>query len=96
MIRTFFDLSTAHLRPETMQQLSDLTPEQRMGNGWPAMTVSDYLHGVFLTVPDFGQPLDNLPDDLGAVLAHARSYGVTALHVHSDGIEVSDLDIYSW
>lgn len=100
MIVTCLEITTAHLRFESMRVLTELSAEQRMGNGWPAMTVANYQHGVFVTVPeknaDTIDQLENLPDDLGDVLDHARSHGVTLVRFDSDAPQLADLPYYDW
>lgn len=100
MIVACLDLSTAHLERGTMRMLTELNADQRMGNGWPAMTVANYQHGVFVSVPErtaeTKEQLENVPPDLGFVLGHAQNYGIALLRFDSDGDELPDLDVYHW
>lgn len=100
MIVTCLELSTAHLTRSTMRLLTEFSDEQRMGNGWPAMTVANYKHGAFVTVPEKSdltiEHLDNLPSDLECVLGHARNYGATLVRFDSDGADCPDLETYIW
>jgi len=44
-IYAYLDLSTAHLRRETMDTLSDATEGTCQARGWPAMTIAPYEYG---------------------------------------------------
>lgn len=98
MIATYLDLSTGHLRRETMDYLSNYDQGTCCALGWPAMSIAPYMHGCFVTVPGemTDEQMDALPSDLEEVLSYARSKQASVVRFDSDGDEIDDLHIYGW
>ena len=90
MIRKFLDLSTAHLKPDTLAMLSGRSLETlpfaggATSYGWFA-----YAHDE-----NAGEGDDAIPDDLFACMQHARSLGCDYLHFDCDGEEVDGLPVF--
>lgn len=88
MIGKYLDISTAHLTPETidnlvMQNVKDVTS-------------FDYPEGQFIVVPDrFSNALD-VPRDLMKVFNYAKEQGISLIRVDRDGEEISELPTYEW
>jgi hypothetical protein len=101
-IYTYLDLSTAHLTQRTTELLEQVADHKRHDSaggqpvGWPAMTISAYEYGFFITVPEHGEDLDQVPEDLRTVLKYAQKIGVCLLRFDRDADEQSDLPRYVW
>jgi len=100
MIATCLDISAHHVSQGTMKMLMKLDVETRIRQGWPAMTVAPYEHGVFMTVPEqqfLGiDALKQMPDDLHSLLSAARLIGVNLLRLDQDGAIYPHLPTYDW
>lgn len=98
MIATYLDLSTSHVSRKTMELLETMTSRDRLGSGWPAMTVANYEYGCFITVPgtDADESMQALPDDLCTLLTHARRLAVSLVRLDADGDVTYQLPIYDW
>jgi hypothetical protein len=106
MILTHLDLSTGHIKQETMETLTFIS-EGKMPTGqlleagailqqlgWPAMTIAAYDRGCFVSCPD--ECGAGLPHDLLAVVRHAQRYGATVIRFDADGTTLEALPIYDW
>lgn len=99
MILTYLDLSTGHLTQDTMDRIGHAADLERDGrynpDGWPAMSIGCYRHGVFLTVPDPDeQNLFGVPRDLFNVLRYAQDMGIPLLRFDGDARAVPGLPLY--
>lgn len=99
MISTYLELSTGHLRRATLNELAGCSGAVRAPAGWPAMTIADYLYGVFVTVPDLwasdvAAQAKHMPADLLACLKHAHKQGIQLLRFDSEGDELDGLPVY--
>jgi hypothetical protein len=91
VIRTFLDLSTAHLPQQVCDRLS----------AQPGVIAYQTIHGWLLWVPDDpddssaggGEPV---PDVVLAIQRYARALGCDYVLVDADGDEVDDLPTWHW
>ena len=94
---TYLDLSTCHVRQETMAALG-VYESGAHDMGWPAMTIASYECGAFITVPSemSNEQMDALPSDLEEVLSWARAAGATLVRLNADGAIDPDLPTFEW
>lgn len=81
-LRLFFDCSTAHLKPSTRDRM-----EQMAETG--EVFVAPTPYGWFVWAEENPQP--DLPDELGAIMAHARSLGAEYILFDRDAPENPEL-----
>lgn len=99
-IKTYLDLSTAHLRQATVDQLQAVGDHKRHDSpggqpiNWPAMSVASYEYGVFISVPDLGEDLSQMPTDLEQVLCYAQRIGLHLIRFDRDGLFDPELPTY--
>lgn len=89
MLGKYLDISTSHLKEETLNNLS----ENKMPYSY------DYKEGVFISVPDksiLGNEIYNLSSDLVALLEYAWKNDVLLIRLDTDGEVMDDLPIYEW
>ena len=85
MIAKYLELSTRHIKKETIEGLS---PDK-----WPYSY--RYEEGVFITVDELGYP-DGLPADLRLLIQYAKEHDVLLIRLDCDAEEVEDLPTYEW
>lgn len=89
MLGKYLDISTSHLKEETLNSLS----ENKMPYSY------DYKEGIFISVPDkdiIGKEIRNLPSDLVVLLEYAWENDVLLIRLDTDGEVVDDLPVYKW
>lgn len=89
MLGKYLDISTSHLKEETLNSLS----ENKMPYSY------DYKEGIFISVPDkdiIGKEIRNLPSDLVVLLEYAWENDVLLIRLDTDGEVVDDLPVYEW
>ena len=89
MLGKYWDISTSHLKEETLNSLS----ENKMPYSY------DYKEGIFISVPDkdiIGKEIRNLPSDLVVLLEYAWENDVLLIRLDTDGEVVDDLPVYEW
>lgn len=89
MLGKYLDISTSHLKEETLNSLS----ENKMSYSY------DYKEGIFISVPDkdiIGKEIRNLPSDLVVLLEYAWENDVLLIRLDTDGEVVDDLPVYEW
>lgn len=102
MKKTYLDLSTGHLSRDTMNLLDKAgyqywhAVNQRLPDTWPAMSLGQYPHGYFITVPniddaDVIEQLKAVPQDLRCCLLFAASEGAELIRFDADGYVDGDL-----
>lgn len=90
MIRKFLDLSTAHLKPETLALLAGRTLETlpfagaATAYGWFAYAHDD----------NCGEGDDRIPDEMYACMEHARRLGCDYLLFDCDSEPVDGLPVF--
>ena len=94
--KSYLDLSTAHLRPDTRDMLDRLDGAP---SAWPAMSIFPGEYGWVVTVPPMDLPdvaaqMDNMPSDLADALSYAFDLGCELIRFDSDGYQVKDLPFY--
>lgn len=103
LIRTFLDVSTAHLSPEARRWLSESATLNHAANyhgtgGGAALgTLGATLYGWFMHAPDLPETggIDNgIPDDLHPVIRLAHSFGCHAILFDADGEIYDGLPVY--
>ena len=105
--KTYLDLSTMHLSQETANRLAhtgqagdcstgECSDARIAAMGWPAMTVSAYDVGSFVSVPGGETSWDEMPDDLQAVLRFAQAMDVLLVRFDPDGDVAAELPLYAW
>lgn len=83
------DISTSHLREETLNSLS----ENKMPYSY------SYKEGVFISVPDkniMAAEDYELPLDLVTLLEYAWENDVSLIRLDSDGEVIEDIPVYKW
>lgn len=85
MIAKYLELSTRHIKKETIEGLG---PDK-----WPYSY--RYEEGVFITVDELGYP-DGLPADLRLLIQYAKEHDVLLIRLDCDAEEVEDLPTYEW
>lgn len=85
---TYLDCSTRHISRATLDKLS------AGENYGAAMTVAPYDYGVFVSVPTEDDDIENLPEDLAAVLRFTRLRGCLIVRFDADGEVHVDLPGY--
>jgi len=85
-VRTFLDISTAHVKPSTMALIN-------MG----AMSMNTLIgdHGAMLHVPSDNTLVPNYPEDLLTVLDHARKLNCDYVLLDGDADLVETLPDYA-
>lgn len=103
LIRTFLDVSTAHLSPEARRWLSESATLNHaanyhgIGHGAALGTIAATLTGWFMNAP---APLEDggldhgIPDDLAPLISKARNRGAEFMLIEADGPIHHDLPIY--
>ncbi|MCL8382077.1 DUF5983 family protein [Xanthobacter aminoxidans] len=88
MLRTFLDLSTEHMKPETAHNL-DVTPiaEWSVAGGRTG-------HGYFIYAHD--EDDGSIPPDLWAVMCFARERGAEYILFDCDAATVEGLPTFDW
>lgn len=85
MIAKYLELSTRHIKKETIEGLG---PDK-----WPYSY--RYEEGVFITGDELGYP-DGLPADLRLLIQYAKEHDVLLIRLDCDAEEVEDLPTYEW
>lgn len=85
MIAKYLELSTRHIKKETIEGLG---PDK-----WPYSY--RYEEGMFITVDELGYP-DGLPADLRLLIQYAKERDVWLIRLDCDAEEVEDLPTYEW
>lgn len=83
------DISTSHLKEETLNSLSENKMPYSYG----------YKEGVFISVPDKNIVLAeeyDFPIDLGILLKYAWESDVSLIRLDSDGEVIKNLPVYKW
>jgi hypothetical protein len=101
MILQYLDLSTGHVKQETMHTLQKLATPYWFDSSWPAMTIAGYDCGVFVTVPPLNEPdvakqAENLPPELANVLWGAFRVGAALIRFDADGEIDPTLPYFEW
>lgn len=86
-LRSFLDISTAHVTRETARRYDD-------GEG-PHMVASGE-YGWLLHVPEPDGEADGLPGDIAAVFACARRNGCDMVLFDRDATVIDELPSYDW
>ncbi len=84
-LRLFFDCSTAHLKQSTYDMLEQIADD---GEVFTASTP----YGWFVWAEEDPQP--DLPDELAAIMAHARSKGAKYILFDCDAPENPELPVF--
>ncbi|SMC35291.1 hypothetical protein [Novosphingobium sp. B1] len=82
-LRLFLDCSTAHLSPDARDYV-DRTD----------VIASSTPYGWFVWASE--EPGEDVPDDLAAIMAHARSLGAEYINFDRDADEIGDLPVFDW
>ncbi len=93
-IHSMICLSTAHVMPETRDQLECVMPSDRL-----PVHFAKGEHGWFLHVPEPDAPGDDMPgypQDIHEIIAYARARGCGWVMLDSDGPVVDDLKTWEW
>lgn len=102
-VRTFLDLSTAHLSPDARAWLSESATANHaanyhgVGHGAPLGCVGATLCGWFFSAPPVDGPdfCDHgIPEDLYPVIRHARQMECFYILADADGEIIDGLAIY--
>jgi hypothetical protein len=83
-IRRVLVLSTAHAKRSTIHEFV----------GWPLMF--NHTYGSYFCIPSDDEWLDDIPEDLRAVLVYARNLGCDEVNFDCDGAYVAGLPTYEW
>lgn len=85
--RKYLDISTAHLRQNTFNNLSDINPPYTY----------KYDEGVFISVP-IKSEMDNvdMPRDLRILLQYAWDNNIELIRMDRDANFDDDLPVYNW
>lgn len=84
-IYTCLDLSTCHVRKETMDPVCR------------THLLADYEYGAIYYVPSSELGLDpDTPQDLAVVLGYAMGKGCALVRLDADGETLDDLPTYDW
>jgi len=105
--KTYLDLSTMHLTQATAACLAhtgqagdcstgECSDARIAALGWPAMTVSAYDAGSFVSVPGGETAWDAMPEDLQGVLRFAQQMDVLMVRFDPDGETAVELPVYEW
>lgn len=95
MIRRFLDVSSGHLAPATWEWLDAELAEERLrdtsrrGSTLPG---GPTRHGWFVYAPE-DPSAEAMPDDLTAVLRHARQLGCEYVLFDCDALPMEDLPV---
>lgn len=87
MLGKYLDISTSHLKEETLNSLS----ENKMPYSY------DYKEGVFISVPDknvIREEVCDLPSDLLILLNYAWENGISLIRLDADGEVMKNLPVY--
>lgn len=82
-LRLFLDCSTAHLSPDARSYV-----------GRSDVIASSTPYGWFVWASE--EPGEDVPDDLAAIMAHARSFGAEYINFDRDAHEIDDLPVFDW
>lgn len=88
MLRTFLDLSTEHMKPETADML-----EKTEWKDWP-VSGSRTAHGFFIYAHDSDD--GSIPADLWTVMCFARECGADYILFDCDAATVVGLPTFDW
>lgn len=93
-ISRYLDLSTGHLKQETMRWLSQADPTRSNCAG---MTIAAYEYGAFVSVPEEDRiGAIDCPEDLKVVLRYARKKGLGVIRFDADAEVLADLIHFDW
>ncbi|MBA4757614.1 MULTISPECIES: hypothetical protein [Sphingomonadales] len=82
-LRLFLDCSTAHLSPDARSYV-DRTD----------VIASSTPYGWSVWASE--EPGEDVPDDLAAIMAHARSLGAEYINFDRDADEIDELPVFDW
>lgn len=102
-VRTFLDLSTAHLSPAALAWLSEganlnhAATYHGSGNGAAISTLGATLHGYFMhapTPPAGEDTLYGMPEELCVIIRHANARGIYYILFDADAETVDGLPVF--
>jgi len=82
-LRLFLDCSTAHLSPAARDYIDRAD-----------VIASSTPYGWFVWASE--EPGEDVPPDLAAIMAHARSLGADYIHFDRDADEIDELPVFDW
>lgn len=82
------DVSTDHVKPTTIEWLSNLTGERALG-----FSVAEYEYGLFITVPE---STSHLPEELQVIVLKAQANNCAIILLDADGCVYEDLETFDW
>ena len=93
-ISAMLALSSAHLRPETVERLeNDSIDPIVVFPKWSLCTGENY--GYFISIPE-DLSMNTVPEDLMDCIALAKRERCTWLMLDRDGLECEELRTYAW